>query len=392
VREEGRRRRRAIAFALAAAALSGVAGSAGAAGFSQPERVWVTTTGDHSERVSTLDVSTDPSGSKTVVMSLAPQSLRPLKLGDRLKASAELQATDDCLIESTRCVGNPYTYDPTIASQLVLASDATTTGGAGATPVSLLKQRTCVQQLPNRQHHCVIVFPHSQLDVSAGTLACPLAGCYLNLVANAYSAEAQPGDKVIVGEDEPDGSTVQDKGRVNAVRLRPTAPGPEPRAKVKTLATHDLVAGSLPVGDSSGLNRTVVLSLPLTHLRKRTQLAVNANVSTDVSKLPYNVLVQSKLILTSGRMNAVVSPQAKTLEALRGELAEGNGFNCTHADTPCFTQKVGVGRLIANAPAPLFANLVVATKALRATPKPSDRINVVSGKLKVVRYPPGRRG
>ena len=113
--EECKGRWRAIAIAVGLATAV-VAASAGAAGFSQPERVWVTTTGNHSERVSTLDVSTDPGGPRTVVMSLGPDTLKGLRLGDRLKASSELEVTTDCLIASPRCVGNPYNYDPTIAT------------------------------------------------------------------------------------------------------------------------------------------------------------------------------------------------------------------------------------------------------------------------------------
>jgi hypothetical protein len=386
----GRRGSRAIAVAIAAVALG--AGVARAGTFSQPDRVLVSTSGDHSEQVKTLPVTTAAGAAKEVVMSLPPSSLGSLRTGERLRASSELEVTTDCDVQSTRCVGPPYTFDPTIDAQLILAPDATTTGGPTTTPISAQIHHTCIQQHANREHHCVLVFTKPSLDVSSPALPCPPAACYVNLVADAYSPAAQPGDVVLVGEDEPDGSIHQDKGRVNAIRLRPNAPGPEPRAKVKTYLKRTPQVNRVGIGSNqNGLERTVVLSTQLRDLRWHDQLEVRAAMQTDVSRLPYNVLVQSRLILTSGPQTNTVSGLAQRVSTLGGELTEANGFNCTHPASPCETLKAGVGRLTGRANR-LFVNLVVATKALRANPDPSDTLSITGGKLKVIRYPPRRFG
>jgi len=377
---------------IAVAAVAITAGMAEAGSFRQPDRVLVSTTGNHSELVKTLQVTPAPGTAKQVVMSLPPSELGALRTGERLRASSEVEVTTDCEVQSTRCVGTPYTFDPTIDAQLILAPDATTTGGATSTAISTPIHTTCVQEHANREHHCVLVFTKPFLDVTTPTLPCPRSACYVNLVADAHNPAAQPGDVVLVGEDEPDGSVHQDKGRVNAIRLRPDAPGPEPRARVKTYLKRTPQVQRVGIGSNqAGLERTVVFSKRLNDLGSHVQLEVRASMRTDVSQLPYNVLVNSRLILTSGPMTNTVSPLAKRVSTLEGELTEANGFNCTHPASPCLTTKAGVGRLTGHANR-LFVNLVVATKALRVNPDPSDTLRIAGGKLKVIRYPASRFG
>src|SRR5204863_2932236 len=125
------------------------------------------------------------------------------------------------------------------------------TGSPGsATTVTMAQDtgRTCTQA----QHHCVIAFPFpdAPFAVSSPAPPCTLAsdGCRLNVVMSAYNAQAQPTDRLIVGENEPGccGITAQDKGRVNSVRLRPVIPGPEPSGKVTTYLTSKLLVSSVP--------------------------------------------------------------------------------------------------------------------------------------------------
>jgi hypothetical protein len=396
-----RPRRRVVAGtagAIAVAALAVTAGLAGAGTYRQPDRVLVATTGDHSELVSTLDIQTQPGIAPQVVMSLPSRRLGALQVGDRLKTSAELEVTTDCLDPEPRCVGNPYDYNPLINAQLILAPNRSATGGAGTTPISSLQRRTCRQQLPDRQHHCTLAFMWPFIDLLGPSPPCVPGPCFVNLVADAYSRLAQPGDKLIVGEDEPDGTTVQDKGRVNAVRLRPNVAGPKPTDRVTTSVDATPVVNQLVVGSQEDRNQTVVLSQELPDLKRGDQLAVSARMDTDVSKLPYNALVHSRLILTSRPDATTVTHLAKQVTSLDGELSEANGFNCTHATTPCRTQKVGVGSLIADAvhqsgePAPMYVNLVVGTMAKRAQANPGDTVDVLRGSLAMTRYPASRRG
>ena len=394
----GRIVRAAPALAVVVAATLVAAHPAAAGTYGQPDRVLVATTGDHSELTPTIDIQPAAGIGRRVVMSLPASAVGPLALGDRLLTTSELEVTTDCLAQEARCVGRPYGYDPTVATQLVLAPSSSATGGTGVTPLSGLKKRTCVQRLPGREHHCTFAFLWPRLTLSSPAPSCFPASCYVNLVADAYNPAARPGDVLIVGEDEPDGSIIQDKGRVNAVRIRPDAPGAEPQGKVLSALRTTPVTNRLDIGSSTDLNKTVVFSQEITGLRQGDQLAARASMRTNISSLRYNVLVQSKLIVTSRPDATKVTRLAKKVTDLDGELTEANGFNCTQASTPCTTLKAGVSSLRADArdrsgnPVPLYVNLVTGTMAKRASATPGDAANVLDGRVRVTRYPASRRG
>jgi hypothetical protein len=407
-RQEAVRVVAAIAGLLAVALLAIVVRSAGAHDLEQPDRVLVATTGDNSERVATLDIGTTPGANKEVVMSLTPDKLPRLKRGDRLNVSSELMVTTDCLAEGPGCsrdpvtseVGSPYDdYDPIVESQLTLAPSGDAVDGL---PISDLKRRTCLQQRPNREHHCVLVFRDGALDVpdeAPPALPCPRDGCYVNLVVSVHHPDAQSGQKLIIGEDEPDGTIVQDKGRINAVRLRPIVRGPEPVGEVRTFLQDEPMVGELVVGTSQQRQRTVVFSQQLSALKKDEQLSVDAEMETDISHLGYNARISSQLILASSRGATRTGALVERVAELGGHLTEMNGFNCTQATTPCLTEKVGVGRLIADAVnesgsrVPLFVNLVAVNNVIGGgVAQPGDEIKITGGSLEVVRYPATRRG
>ena len=387
-----------LGVAAAIALLGILAASAGAGTYGQPDRVLVATTGNDSELVTTLDITPTSDAAPAVVMSLPPGGLGNLMAGDRLRPSSELEVTTDCLSADPSCVGEPYDYNPTVRTQLVLAPDSSTTGGPTTVALSPLKQQTCLQRLPNRQHHCASVFPHQRFDVSDTSLPCPPDACYLNLVASAWSPTATPGDKLLVGASQPEGTANADKGRVNAVRLRPNAPGPTPQGQVRKYSKTTPLTQRLAVGDASSKNSTVVFSRRLGVMSAGAQLAAVGRVRTDIASLPYNVLIQSRLVLTTSRLSLRPTEAVRQSALLRGYITELNGFNCTRATTPCPTTKVGVTRLLAGVvdssgePAPLYVNLVIGTKALRAQPRPGDAVKVTGGSLKVVRYPATRFG
>jgi hypothetical protein len=386
----------AAVVAIAIAALLPAHATAGTYG--QPDRVLALTTGDRSELVTTLDIQPEPGVAPQVVMSLPAAELGQLELGDRLRTSAELEVTTDCLVQEPRCVGNPYDYNPTLSAQLVLAPDSVTTGGPSTVPISAVQRHTCGQALPDREHHCTMAFMWPFLDVAAPVPPCLPASCHVNLVASASSPEAQPGEVLIVGEDEPDGTTRQDKGRVNVVRLRPDAPAAESKARTRSYLKRTPVVHRLQVGDDTDRNHTVVYSQKLRRLKRGDQLAVWAQVDADISSLPYNVLLKSRLIITGRRPAATVTRRAKRITSLDGEITEANGFNCTHATRFCRTRKVGVTSMLATAttregrPAPLFVNLVVGTMAKRASAAPGDAVEVLRGSLRMTRYPASHRG
>jgi hypothetical protein len=382
-----------------AVVFAAVAASAGAFNSDKGYQVLVKTTGNNSELTDHLDITSAQGTAPKVVMSL---DLPRLQAGDHVKISSELEVTTDCINAGGNCItyddglqGNPYTYSPLVDTQLILAPSATSTVG---TPISDQSERECRQSpMAVRHHHCTLVFTDAAFNVPrSGDLACPLNGCYVNLVASAHNDAAVPGDRLIVGEDEPGGTTRKDKGRINMVRLRPD---PTATAPVQSLKTTDALPAELPVA-AGVIQHTVVFSQQLDNLTTDEQLEVSANMDTDISALPYRVLIQSRLILTT-------SPTATTESAAAiqgGEVTEANGFNCTHFDkatslspwdNPCQTQKVGVSRMLADAGTPLYLNLVVGTEAILGgcdcTVGPDDKVQVTGGVLKVVRYPASRR-
>jgi hypothetical protein len=70
-------------------------------------------------------------------------------------------------------------------------------------------------------------------------------------------------------------------------------------------------------------------------------------------------------------------PPGARMASLRGEIAEGNGSNCTTVQTPCPYTMVGVLRILHNArsrasePIPLYANLVLISNPKRTRPTPA---------------------
>jgi len=397
----------ASALACALAGFAAVT-AASAGGFSEPYNALVMTTGDNSELTDHLDIANTEGAGATAVMSLR---LSNVSAGDRIRVSSEFQVTTDCLNAAGRCsnyedgvVGHPYDYNPLVDAQLVLASTSSATTG---TPITGVLERRCRQQLPYRHHHCVLVFPSTTFDVPSGA-----QGRYVNLVATARSSQgkAQPGDRLLVGENEPDGSILGDKGRVNAVRLRPD---PSAVGTVQTLSSTAPVTTNLPIGNGS-IENTVVFSRRLDNLKRNDQLEVAADVDADIGQnqdptapnyLPYNVLIRPRLILTSRPTSTKVSDLAKRVSTSEGEITEANGFNCTHHDkrvslspwdSPCHAQKAGVIRLTADAKK-LYVNLVVGTSAIGGMPRSGDVVHVApcspgSCSLQILRYPASLRG
>jgi hypothetical protein len=388
----------AIGSVLAVAVPAIAAASAGAQSFDQPDRVLVSTSGNSSELVQSVDIGTAPGQVETVVMSLPPKG-QPLQSGDGLSPSSEVELTTDCSTELPKCVGSPYSYDPTVDARLILTSSADPTGSGGtATVMAQETGRTCTHE----QHHCTLVFPFPDSPFAVSPPAPPCAsadgGCRLNLVISAYNPDATVGaDKLIVGEDEPDccGITKQDKGRVNAVRLRPDV-GDDPVGEVNTYSSGPLV-GSVPVRDTVSEGKTVVFSQRLGRLRKHEQLAVSGDMTTDISALRYNrVLINSRVILADSRNATERSADVKKVEELSGEIAEPNGFNCTKdpPTNPCRTRKAGVAHLIRNSDNTLYVNLVVSsTPAKSGQAQQGEEVTIYpGGTLRVVHYPASRFG
>lgn len=354
-------------------------------------RVLVATTGNDSETRRTVPITRRARARKRVVMSMGPHELPGLNRGDRLELTAELQVTDDCRHPAPRCAGRPYLFSPRIGSRLVLARRRAATGGRHAIALTARKRTRCRQSVPNRQHHCVLVFTSTSTRVrNPDALPCGPLTCHVNFVVDAHNARARHGEKLIIGANKPDGSILQDKGRINAIRLRPAS-----QRRAPELETAKRRHTRIPLDQAP----TVVLSRRLDGLRKDTQVAVLARMTTDVSQLPYSARVTTHVILGRTPHSTNTSRWVAHLASPHGEIAETNGSNCTLLQAACPYRKVGVLRMLRDArnrvgrPIPLFVNLYVVSNPKRATRRPGDRLKVLPhARMKVDRYKPSLRG
>jgi hypothetical protein len=382
--------RRSIAFAAALALL--VAATEPSVAHAPAGKVRVATTGDHSEMRKTIPITPHLRRAERVVMSMSPHNRPSVAPDDRLEVNAELQVTTDCIRHEGGCAGKPYQFDPEVGYRIVLASNEHATSGADATPITDRREVRCRQRLPNRQHHCVLVFRRGGIDFDqADQLPCALGSCYVNFVVDAHNRRARTGDRLIVGGIDPHGRVRDGKGRLNAVRLRP---GDQPR--VPAQSTHNRRAHRLHL---PARHREVVFSERLPHLEAGEQLVAKAKMKTDISRLDYNTRVSSTLILAEHRHSIHRTRLTRRIGGQNGTITEINGFNCTQVQSPCSTRKVGVERIRHDAvdgagdPVPLFVNLVTVAKAKHAEPGSGDHVHVLpTGGLHVTRYPASMRG
>lgn len=367
-----------VALLLGLATLAGLTTAhAGGAGGTTVE---VATSGDFSERIDRIPITQAAGAEPEVVMSLTAPRLPSLVPGDRLEISSELQVTVDCDESGPRCLGRPYQYNPAIDVEFVLAPDGETATGSDVIALGAPRREICRQRHPNREHHCVIVFSR---DVSSLPSApCLLQGCSLNLVASASSPAAGRSEFLAVGGLRPDGSVPQDRSRLNITRFHQAG-----EVRVDTLRTERRLTPTLDIDQ----HRQVIYAQPLDGLVTGDQLVAEARAEIDISKLPYNVVLSSQLILTDS-MRAIDRGSAKRIASLRGEFDEGNAFNCTKNRHTCTIDKVGVLRMKGDAgqgsaPSRLYVALVA-----RAGPKtdefdPDDQVKVLdTGALDARRY------
>ena len=307
---------------------------------------------------------------------MGPGKLSGLERGDRLELSSEVQVTVDCDKPSARCAGRPYDYDPKVAVSLQLSSHR----GLGGHPAVLARRSlTCRQRLPNRQHHCPVVFDHT-LRVGKH-FPCPLDRCYANLVVSASSPRASGDQRMIIGANKPNGRIVQNKSRLNAIRI-------PPGVHARTLTTKHLRRGSLRLRP----RRKVVLSQRVDGLERGDVLGVEASLRSDVRRLGYSALVGGELVVARGPNATAPSRLVRHTVWQRGMISPTNGTNCTPAQTPCATRKVGAIKVRrdvrggSGGPAPLFVNLVIRTKQKRVGREHGARLKLLRGRLSVRDY------
>jgi hypothetical protein len=355
-------------------------------------KVLVSTTGNDSELRSTIPITRKAGQKPRVALSLGPSQVPSLNNGDRLKTTSELQVTTDCYEKDSGCVGKPYSFNPIVSARVVLANAPKVTGGEGALELGSERLK-CRQKPPDREHHCVIVFDAVLEIPDKGQLPCTAANCHLNVSVEAHNPKKESGkrSKLLIGENEPDGSIGQDKGRLNAIRFSPADQPP-----VKPRITNSLLTTSVPIRKGDDV---VVFSQELDGLKANDQIVANAGMTTSVEALPYAVLIRSRLVLTKEPTKPNAGNDVREITNPNGELSEANGFNCTQRNPICNTNKVGVITMTADAededgdPIPLYANLVLNTAKPGAVAPSSDKVEVLpAGGIQVNVYPASLRG
>jgi hypothetical protein len=367
---------------LAVAALAAVLAAPAASQDPEPEApaALVAATSDHAELVKTIPVAGGPDVAPRVVMSMGPGQLPDLMQGDRLRASAEVQITADCTFHRPRCAGPPYRYSPRLRGRLILADGAQVTGGANAVAIGDPDDNNCHNETGDREHHCMLV-PRGGIDIGGGgNLPCNPDSCHVNLVVDAWSGSSGPADVVVVGGQRPNGAILQDKGRVNVVRTRGAVD-----LQAESLSTTARVHKGLALN----LSKQVVYSQKLEGLSDREQLEVEVEMITNINHLPYATRTGARVILAKGRQAVGQGHEVKEIAEFNGEISENNGFNCTQAESPCLTRKVGVLKMKKDASGPLYVNLVAIVGPKNRPAGSGDQVKVSpSGGMRVTRFGP----
>ena len=358
----------------------------------QMRTVFAETTGGDSELLDVLPITRRANRKPGVVMSLGPVDLPRLGRGHTLKAFAEVQTTNTCFNLSERCIGQHYEFSPFVTARLVLARRKSSTGGRHAVSLADPKSVHCSQGRPNRNHHCVLTFQHARKRIpDPQALPCPPRHCFVNLVVSAHNPRARAGDVIVIGADRPNGSIIQDKGRLSVVVTRPTATMPKHASTVRPVRRR------IPV--TLGDDWTSVYSIKLSNLNRGDVLVALAKQRTSIERVPYSVFVGTRIILTGRRVAPDTNRLSRRVSSLKGQFTEGNGFNCTHGQSayssPCTSRKAGL-IVIRRTPrrrgsrVPLFVNVVCHTRPKLAPPHSGDHVVVLPhGGLTVNRYTSG---
>ncbi len=354
-------------------------------------------TGKQSELVRSVGIARSRKASERVVMSIGPRRLGPLGKGDRLAVSAEAQVSTTCAERSRRCIGRRYRFDPIVTARLVLSGHRKR--GVRGRALSGRKRVVCAQRRPNRNHHCTLTLAGGGTRIgNLAKIPCAPDRCHVNLVVGAHHGRARRGNRIVLGGDRAGGKVVQDKGRLNVVRL------PAERPVRTRVRVGEPLKRSLPIRPQSGPRRRVVYSVAVPALRAGEVLAADGRFATRIGGLRYNAFVSARLLLAKRPGAIQVTRSIRDLASHGGLLAKHNGFNCTQGPsgyrTPCVTRKAGALRIRndavdkTGAPRMLYVNLVAAARPRLIgpgrRPRAFHRAKLApAGGLDVVRYGSG---
>jgi hypothetical protein len=370
--KRGRAWRRRAALAAGALCLAGAATTAALAEHGVDQSMEVAWSGLGAERVKSIPIAKRKGAKPRVVMSLPPEQVGGVNPGDAVYANAEVEVSVTCLEPMPKCVGKIYHFSPYYRARLVLG------GGPGAarpdvtTPISEWRRQRCSQELPHRNHHCVLALDGTRQIADGDSLPCA-PRCHVNLVVEAYHEKAKRGNVLVIGSDDDDGIE-QDKGTVNSAVWDP---GPKPG--IDPVVSRRTTTRKIPVASQSGAGKVgkVVMSRRLNNLEAGEQFLVDARVKVKTGHLPYGTLIQSQLILSEKPGSTKRSGNPGKIASSKGMITAQNGFNCTRGrsghTSPCTVRKLGVVKIFKDSRTrpeqgegpfvPLYVNLVLQSKA-----------------------------
>ncbi len=302
-------------------------------------------------------------------MSLGPEQLKRIEVGDRMRVCGEVQVSTTCVARGPRCVGRRYEFNPTIAARIVLSATPEATGAS--IPLSETKQVLCKQRRPNRNHHCTLAFPNVETPVARpGGAALPRE----RLLREHGRRRVEPQRPA----RQPGGARRRPPRRRGEAGQGPPERGPG-RAATSRPPTEqtsgELVSTSLPLTEGKKDKRRVIHSVPIPAPLKGEVLAFDGGYVATIDQLPFNTFISSRVIVAEDPTSTEPTGLARSSVQLRGDATEANGFNCTQGpsgySTPCTVQKAGAIRITKDAvdettglPATLYVNLVGSAKPL----------------------------
>ena len=330
-------------------------------------------------------------GTPKTIVQVKADDLGPVQDGDLVEAFSEVEVSTTCLAPIPKCVGKIYRFSPKVEAWLVLADGA----GRNGTPIGGPERVTCAQDLPNRNHHCVLSLHRTQ--VMRGTPACA-PSCSLNLVLKAYHPNAAKGNLLVIGADR-DTGIAQDRATLSAGVFEP---GETYEPKVKK--TTDRIVRSVPI-DPHDTHEVTVASIRLDRLTQGEVLAIEGRMVSSIGHLPYNALTQGQIVISEKRASSNNLGVPLSVATRNGLVTAKNGFNCTQGQsgytTPCALEKSAFVRIIANsrrhpnhdegAWVPLYVNFFVGFQQEYAPGRPwqpGDKAKIKSAKLEIRRYTP----
>lgn len=310
-------------------------------------------------------------------------SLPDLEPGDELEVGVELEVTVDLTPKQAaenarhggKPTGKPYDYAPAVVAALLLSGDPEETDPKAekALPIGEAERL----KLSHEQHHGLFVFSR-KLRVSKAGLPWR-SGTRVNLVLSASHSRAEPGQVLLIGQNEFDGSVETDMAALCAIRFRP-AGGDLPRAKFE----RDLQVSALPIAQSEW---KVVSALRLSGLSKGEQLLARAELKASTRSCGSVGRLKARLFLADTPTQREPSGQsyAASVSSSTGHLTKANGSNCLPDSREQTFRKIGVLRITRAVERPLYLNLSVQTGNPEKRPDPGD-LELVAAELGVTRF------